>query len=1399
MEDNSILGTLGVATFWTGAGLAGYHGYKHIKDASEVSNYKKNVTSNTRPVRPTEVLKSNAKDLGLDNINAKYKMEYLSLNDLSKFDNINEGYISELRSLSEKLNVSPSKIAVNVSGTSAAEIIFTSERGRFSVGKMTKGTHIVSANSVTPGYASSKYLSKEAAINILYNPESVNLGSQSNYIDFNTAKLQHLNDVLSSGTSSSSFSKIVSDFESKNILPNYSTNPYNIARFENSVIPFDIVDPNTGKRISWGPHNPNTRTLLNNIIDLSAKVKDKTINPTFGQNTSSLSSGITTFIKSDPANISSLLGGKELEGGHKLSQMLNKPTRALNPRSFKSNLKGAFQNSTFTEPIQTFVASETDELFNMIKHAGMGNEGAAVFLGEEGYIASHSLARKGLVDNLNKTIKINNEVNITNDMQRILHAAVTRAQSVNKSSGSTAPIMPLTKADTQKYIKEILNDPNMSGKFGSGISLDELFGNRSIALTIGNEGPTTIAGGSGRYIDNIYSTADGIGITTRINSTLNDTGGKTWGTIKAIKTGNANVKDMAFTRLALEEHIKAGEISYSEAKQILHGAINGNQSAEAQLSNILESRAHIYSELDENIRMTHMPIRDAELQKGDSGIRRATMMETMAAKNESKYLGEFYDMGLQEADGKIKSVGLRQDIASYSHAPSLSGYGLYNKAEANYIMVDRLTGQNYNAAAQYLERNFNHQDLNNILESFMPHLSDGTRSGHIGISLDKIHSEDIDVLFGDDLTKARTKAESLIDNKFGAKNVSDKTRYYIEVAHGANKEQIRRVPIPMFDSNYTSYINDFRIAEEGEPIAKQLTSAIRSYITAEKSGNFSNAYSAWNRVEKETAALLGSQGVFTKGQQDFAKLSQLSESGFLNPENLKKLKHPKSIENILKRYGIDSIDDLNSKAIHGYGNERFWKVAQETDVYKEMFAKFGGSHAEFQQLKKYDLMKEGLFEIISRNPSYTHEGTTISRMINLTDLYTDVYRMQGLDRDTALRKAGDLIGSNQVEANPILKAMFAGDLDDDMITAINILDNDVRKATKASYMDYESPLRMFYGNKNTLKQEVWGRSALNMADLTLTEQKYISKFFNAGQPYMLTSLRDSDNIFKESMINGTKVAARTKQAILNHIVTTLPETAIGSKQIRSPEAAEELLGIFRRGDIDSRINTLREFSKGKYVANGIDYMSEAVISNSEIKTLLERGDSVHPSVVKFMTKNINNLDELKELINVVGDTNTVSKSSPIRQLQANLNMGKTKQVSNAVSDFASDVVPKVIKNKKFLGVAAGTLLAGYMLTPKDNDIKHQEVREASRPENQKAHATPIDPPSGVVSRPTRPGKRINIRGTLPNGVGVENINNSLSSFGMNLNSSYINNNSHLDAETVKKLQKEEILNSWNLS
>lgn len=992
-------------------------------------------------------------------------------------------------------------------------------------------------------------------------------------------------------------------------------------------------------------------------------------------------------------------------------------------------------------------------------------------------------------------------------------------------------------------------------KYNKQLSTAMVFGTDDSVVTLGKsvDGTSTIHVGNQSYISDIAFTGGEARLKVSHFGTLLESGGKSWSPAKdlliGVMEGDSSAKQFLKDRMLIDRILKEDPNNAALAEQF---ASNPNKYRAQIHSQFQEHVNHIDPFVDQmaDLKITRRGVRSLEAFDGQTSANFFQEMSDYIVQHtgaDSYANGQFKDYftHIQKDKQPAQSFGLRFGFHN-SGTPTAHHYK-DTPVAINSINVNRLRSNDYEDAAKYLERYYNWADYDALLQEAMPMLSPKriNKNMHVGLRLDKISEQSLGILFGtngESVEQSRKHAELLAKELLGVEKVSDKTRYYIQI----NKELGLNMMLPLTDTNYTRELNQAHMEIEGRPMFKEWQSDIFSYINRVKSGKMSEAeiISHHRAILSKILSKLIAPSNFTKAVHENARSYRIVSDEVFSPSTIENLikENPgnaQAIKNMLSSYGL-KLDDMKNRPLVFMNSEDFEKAMNQAP--KELYDKyFSGDalKAEYSKLQSANpnlsetelramtlknqrraIQADGLYSIISREPSYSAEGTDVAKVIEGPVFQEELYKAAGRKVNKsaiALQWAGE----KSVRINDDAMQRIAGDLDEDTLKQVLIDDEATRLSTADLYKN-KNPYswRKMVGKKAGFRGFETNGSKISTTYLEATnvEKEYISKIYMNANMYGTSFHEPGLNIFQD----GAVIKANEKRSLFNHFITTAPERAIGGKGIRFKTQAEDFLKIFNsnistdervkhllsmgwapsKDDVRARTELFNAISSEMRTKHGItDINSDAMsifhlFEESELKAALEQGDTMMARYGDLFSKKTFSPNQIDQLLTVIKEHGNTGNETNVRMLASLLAGTEEKTAMQTAGDVISGAVKGLMKNKLALGIAGGAIAASYLLRPSSTEIKNQDTREESRRKGIiPKGADAIDPPMASVYKPHSRGMQYNVSGPISGSQSPEALYQT--NFGMPVQNSYIDRSATADLDYIKRLQQEDKYNDWN--
>jgi len=1197
-----------------------------------------------------------------------------------------------------------------------------------------------------------------------------------------------------------------------------------------------------------------------------------------------------------------------INGQKKMFQAFGQPTEIIDADDFKvlggnaladGGLK-EYREATNSTAVTEMQILDNDKFAEKLLYSGDYSGGVPLAIAQdEGYIADMSLLKKHNVMHENVRVSLGegqNAAMVTDNFTSAMEGFALHDSTVVdniKDAALKAKIQAELQTTTNKFeaarnIKSWLKDPAnakyadeynqvmvekiaqlnndraftdiISREYNGQLSTSYVFGNEgsSVLLGKGVEGSTTIHSGKHTYIGDVSFSGGESRLKLLHTGTLLESGGKSWSPAKdlliGVMDGDHSAKQFLKDRMLIERILNDDPNAMAQMEQF---ASNPNQYRDAINQQYSGHAQHINSFVDQlaDIKITKHGARSLDQYEGQTSanffneMSNYIMKEIGADKYANGQFKSYFEPIPKDGVGK-KSFGLR---LGYHNSGTPTGHHYKDTPVAiNSINVNRLRSNDYEDAAKYLESYYNWADYDALLQEAMPMIDPKriNKNTHVGFSLDKLSQQSIDILFGangQSAQESRAHANYLAKQLLGMKDVSDNTRYYIQV----NKELGLNMMLPLTDTNYTRELNQANMEIDGRPMFKEWQSDIYSYINNVRSGKLSEdaIKSQHRQLTTDILSRIFNPTNFTKAIHPNARSYRVVSDEMFSPSMIEKLIQDNpgqrgAIEGVLQSYGLN-LQDMKDRPIVFMGNEDFENALDQAP--KELYDKYFSGEAldkEYRRLESASpgldenalreatianqrkaIQADGLYSIISREPSYSAEGTDIGKIIHGPEFQRELYEASG--RNVALESIDNQwAGEKSVRINDEAMQRIAGDLDEDTLKSVIIDDEAVRQSTGDLYktktpykwkrmVGKKSGFRGFAGNKDIMTTYLGS---------TQTEKENIAKVYMKVNTYG-TSFHGSDaNIFADSaeLASGRGLSASDKRSLFNHFITTAPERAIGAKGIKTPEQAAEFLKIFDSNvNIDDRVNQLLNMgwspSEGDTAARQalFDVLPDSVktthgitdvtspnlnlmhlFEKDELKKALEYGDTMSAKYSQYFNKGKLNPNQIDQMITAIMDAHSTGNETNIKMLSTLLAGANEKTKLQTAGDVVSGAVKGLMKNKLALGIAGGAIAASYLLRPSSTEIKNQDTREESRRKGViPKGAEAIDPPMASVYKPHARGMQYNVSGPISGSQSPEALYQS--NFGMPVQNAYIDRSASADLDYIKRLQQEDKYNDWN--
>ena len=1411
---HSLLGTLGTASFLATTGYAGTLAYREIQAMKNFESIRQSFIAKEKPIHETMKLADNLKATGLNNIFYQpetLKIESARLAEMSNKTGLT-GLIGNEKKLVDSLGFAEedfsllNQIVKDVSAKtghtfhvqvafnrdSAAHIKLNANNGTsFSLGNFAHGGRLQHASSGSlHNVFVGNFLNEDVSKRIL-NGEILDAKAISNgKISFNRGKLLLTQKRLSRLPRSVNANAIKSSLDQLHLRLNavgvdIPNNPYLSQIQQNTLMP--LLFDNNNNLVRWNVNEDMIQTFTKNLGRLNINGLH------YGLSTDSMASGIVV----DPlANIITSNLIRNLTGKDEMSHAVRQSfSRSVTPfgshfSKFANKDVASVAGQTNLGVLQSLYIKDGDELWKKILMQGYGNNGLPMpDVGKEGGFITQSLANRALEDEYSFSLKLRQDNgHVGEGLEALLNELVTYSinnnHSTNKFTTSiqkqmlearNAGDLQSWRANRNAFFADLINNDKMQSIIG-GYAHDVQKSNEfNITRFLKSHAPNDkhlfadITGSKNHFkrpgrltLRDIQLTEDGIGFKMRNRYRFRDSLGKIWGSQKTLAGLRVmNNKDAAFMYLVAQrdENVRTA---------IMNGTFTNDMLRQLKITH-----KDFHKNLPSDLHISHQFIRGKE----GGPIYNMTMQErqSLIGKIGNSDLTNLYNKPFTEAT----DYAMTPLLASFNQPFTQYGYDFGGIHNTNVIHANRLRSAGLESAATWLESHYDTYDHSELLDTYMPMFNRYDKH-HVRINAMDITDESINKLTGQNVDDAIAEAQRLTKLALKTDNVSPRTRLY--VTNTLNPEM--PIPIPLTKTNYTFGMNKYHFDDVEEPISRTLSTKTATAIRAAQSGDESWLSYAHKDLRDFSIKTLFDPATFTKVPVSEMSLAGAADEGLLQGGFLKDYaasmeNGEERVQNVLKKYGLDmhTIDD--AETIHGMSNKRFAATAKNAS-----------------QLDAY--------MIIGRDPAYAAEGISVSRAIDAEQLTKDLYALKGVDqKDPRLKKYLDNnMFDHMIFTNQRFRRTIGADLDLDTIKSLFIDDAAVRKTTAAEIMQRNEFMQDIYDEKGILKA-IGKKETASILEQSSVEKEGIAKAYKAALPYQQPFADYS------SVLKGDAKTVANKSHLLNAIFTNLPENFIGNKLATTHTGKEAILAMLSHdnADVKSRVKTLRD------IASGIEYhrgpnagskVFDSLFSDDELEGLFHTADKkarTIPNILKFISGDIRNERQVNGLLAELGEHGFGSgiKEAGVRELEMALPTArKAQRIGNSIADIAENVIPKVLKNKTVLALGATSLLAGILLQSPDNAIKHQEVREESRPKEIPQPAAAIDRPSALVARPLSRGYRMLVKGKLPRGVHQSQLNSGLNQIGMSTSSTYIDKNDHVESDYVKKLQDEDRYNKWNI-
>jgi len=1235
-------------------------------------------------------------------------------------------------------------------------------------------------------------------------------------------------------------------------------NPAKIEAIRKGISPL-LINPKNWTLKELSVYDPTIQQYALNFDKLVGETADYITHHTFGQSKSNYGIGIFShpFEEQTLSEIIKDLTDKIPQGEHPLYQAFTReavPLKQMNSlfQKMPAEVKALIQY-TNTMPIGFYSVPQSDEyefaLFNKLAQLGIGNAGLPIApmpkeglmisrqwlrkrfmlpevldipFAEEGiaevdqnldwllnYIVSHSVNSEKLQTQLTSNKSIQRLLSEKNDLQYINNILLNKATGASKAQMKQAlqfRNQMIHALSSEGLMETVLEDIAKNIGLRGGLDIKALYQhiyktyqhgakvklpNVITLAKLPSKHITLELKKPGRQIlKNIRLTEKGLRFEIARNYSFLQANTKVWGTMKSIGLRVAkNPRELVFA------HMMA-KLGYLPSEIINSGNIK-------QIREILralkEKYMDIYKIIPKDVTVTHDFIRSSIVE----GKGKGTLAELSALIGEhiiknNPELQEILEKILYHEPGTKNTSQL--GFGLFSVSPPYDYYGSNPKTShaINSLWVDRLLGAGFTKTAGILEDMFDKETFYLMYKTFAPMFNPSLiPKDALVVDLDKLSISSVTKLTSGFLDESIEEANRIAKALFNIDKISPTTTFLVRhaetTANGA--VQYRYTPIPLFESGYTSTFNEFHFVEQGQPIRKLINQKLFAALRHEKEGDFETAARLYQEARGIVAKIMFDKNIYMTvpppRNKAFVYSYPLQDVGLLDKEYLTGALglSEETLEKILSRHGL-TLEELQSGRTIGLPE----------NIYKR-FAKYLG-YTKDQQI-------ETPFVIAGRLPLYTHEGATVSKFYNISELVGDIahayYSAQSktkrfnlktfLEYIKMLRNMKQSILPDRIYASRALMAASASDLDRDELMLI-LFKNAEKRAILEEEVKANTPVldRIFYeGGKGGIGKVEHEFNTL--VEAAYTEMHAIPQFYNAAIIYQepLTPL--------SKLVSGTEEEIRAKVAAINQFFTSLPERAIGGKRVATIDEMNNIMNIFNTNmKMEQRVSLLRQYMQADQPEGFVKIVES--ITDKELERVLQHGDQI-PDVIRVLaTRSVSarNIEDVIALLNSRGLTATEESANAfLRFIDASVPKSRSLNTAGKMaSDISESTIPKMLKSKT-LWLAVGASAAMAMAYGDEMSVRLQEAREVSRPENFEsipAGAEPIDPPKAYVAKPRPKNYRYYVRGDIPSYINPAYLNTEFQNAGFSNTYTYINQSKQLDYSYVQELNDEHKLNSW---